>query len=85
MDPAAVHTAYIMSVHHLLNQTDLDETRIPELVTQINSTLPSVPSAVRDELADMVDWITMYRSEADATPPRDMKTRRTGWGKRRTI
>jgi hypothetical protein len=69
VDPAAVHTAYIMSVHHLLNQTDLNETRIPELVTQINSTMPSVPSSVRDELVDMVDWITLYRSEADTTPP----------------
>jgi hypothetical protein len=69
LDPSAVHIAYIESVHHLLNQTDLNETRIPELVTQITSTMPSVPSAVRAELADMVSWITMYRPEADTIPP----------------
>ena len=69
MSPEDRHIAYIQSVRHLLNQTDLNETRLPELVAQINSTMPSVPSAVRSELVDMVDWLTLYRPEADATPP----------------
>ena len=85
MSPENVFLAYLKSVNHLLNQTDLDETRIPELVAQINSTMPSVPGAVRDELVDMVSWLTMYRPEADATPRNNMKTRRCIWGRRRTI
>lgn len=80
LSPEAVHLAYIQSVHHLLNEIDLDETRIPELVAQINSTMPYVPHAVLDELQGMAEFITMYLPEAAATPPAGYEAAQTWLG-----
>jgi hypothetical protein len=58
--PEDVHIGYIQSIHHLLNEMDLDEQRIPQLVIEINSTKPAVPGSTRDDLQNMVDMVGMY-------------------------
>ncbi len=69
LDPSVVHIGYIQSVHHLLNEIDVDETRIPELAAQISSMGLGTPGSVREELVGMTDFITMYLPEASTTPP----------------
>ena len=48
-------TAYLTAQDAIVLDLQQDDTRIPQLATQINNTAPKVPVSVRDELQSMID------------------------------
>jgi hypothetical protein len=48
-------TVYLTAQDAVALDLERDDTRIPQLATQINNTAPKVPVSVRDELQSMID------------------------------
>jgi hypothetical protein len=75
LDPAVAALAeYRTAVDNLLQELDGDNSRIPELATTINGSLPDVPQVVYDELDDMLYRVqTVSDALGEITPPPDFK------------
>jgi hypothetical protein len=60
--------AWYLAHDELVADLDYDDTRIPELATEINSTAPDVPDWVYDELAQMYDRLATLSETMGETP-----------------